>query len=166
VSRIDSGGDAPHLFNDDGDQDRDSPENLQGRSARRSKTPLTIGVTVLLLGLASQLGHARDRGQFANSNPEIKQWFEDLHSGKGPCCSDADGTAISDADWESKDGHYRVRVPRYGYLIGGQQQELVWVDVPEEAVITEPNRVGRTMVWPIYGYLGLTIRCFMPGSMT
>jgi hypothetical protein len=166
VSRIYSGGDAPHLFNDDGDQDRDSPENLQGRSARRSKTLLTIGVTVLLLGLASQLGHARDRGQFANSNPEIKQWFEGLHSGKGPCCSDADGTAISDADWESKDGHYRVRVPRYGYLIGGQQQELVWVDVPEEAVITEPNRVGRTMVWPIYGYLGLTIRCFMPGSMT
>ena len=165
MSRIDSGGDAPHLFNED-DQGRDSLENLQGRSARRSKTLLTIGVTVLLLGLASQLGHARDRGQFANSNPEIKQWFEGLHSGKGPCCSDADGTAISDADWESKDGHYRVRVPRYGYLIGGQQQELVWVDVPEEAVITEPNRVGRTMVWPIYGYLGLTIRCFMPGSMT
>ena len=165
MSRIDSGGDAPHLFNDD-DRDRDRPENLQGHGARRSKTLLTIGVTMLLLGLASQLGHARDRGQFANSNPEIKQWFEGLHSGKGPCCSDADGTAISDADWESKDGHYRVRVPRYGYLIGGQQQELVWVDVPEEAVITEPNRVGRTMVWPIYGYLGLTIRCFMPGSMT
>jgi hypothetical protein len=41
-----------------------------------------------------------------------------------------------------------------------------WVDVPDEAVITEPNRIGRTMVWPIRGYLGLTIRCFMPGSMT
>ena len=51
-------------------------------------------------------------------------------------------------------GHYRVRI------------EGEWVDVPEEAVITEPNRVGRTMVWPIRGYLGLTIRCFMPGSMT
>jgi hypothetical protein len=23
-----------------------------------------------------------------------------------------------------------------------------WVDVPNEAVITEPNRAGRTMVWP------------------
>ena len=40
------------------------------------------------------------------------------------------------------------------------------VDVPDEAVITEPNRIGRTMVWPIRGYLGLSIRCFMPGSMT
>ena len=36
----------------------------------------------------------------------------------------------------------------------------------EDAVITEPNRVGRTMVWPITGYGGTTIRCFMPGSMT
>ena len=67
---------------------------------------------------------------------------------------------------ESRDGHYRVRCPDYGYLLAGQEQELVSVDVPEEAVITEPNRIGRTMVWPLYGYLGLTIRCFMPGSMT
>ena len=29
-----------------------------------------------------------------------------------------------------------------------------WIDVPDEAVITEPNRIGRTMVWPIRGYLG------------
>ena len=41
-----------------------------------------------------------------------------------------------------------------------------WHDVPDDAVITEPNRVGRTMVWPIRGYQGLSIRCFMPGSMT
>ena len=41
-----------------------------------------------------------------------------------------------------------------------------WHDVPEDAVITEPNRAGRTMVWPIRGYQGLSIRCFMPGSMT
>lgn len=121
---------------------------------------------MLLGALASPFGHARDRGQFANANPDLKAWFESLRSGKGPCCSDADGSAISDSDWETKDGHYRVRVPRYGYLANGQQQELVWIDVPEEAVISEPNRVGRTMVWPIYGYLGVSIRCFMPGSMT
>ena len=41
-----------------------------------------------------------------------------------------------------------------------------WIDVPDDAVITEPNRAGRTMVWPIKGALGTTIRCFMPGSMT
>jgi len=119
-----------------------------------------------LVALAAPFGHARDRGQFVNTNADLKAWFDGLRSGKGPCCSDADGSALSDTDWESKDGHYRVRVPRYGYALDGQKQELIWVDVPEEAVISEPNRVGRTMVWPIYGYTGVAIRCFMPGSMT
>jgi hypothetical protein len=111
-------------------------------------------MAVLLLACAASLVYARDRGQYANSSPEIRAWFEGLRSAKGPCCSDADGTAIADADWESSNGHYRVR-------IDGE-----WVEVPDEAVIKEPNRIGRTMVWPIHGYLGLTIRCFMPGSMT
>ncbi|MBH5403031.1 hypothetical protein HZZ13_35335 [Bradyrhizobium sp. CNPSo 4010] len=25
-----------------------------------------------------------------------------------------------------------------------------WVEVPDDSVITEPNRAGRTMVWPYY----------------
>lgn len=103
---------------------------------------------------------ARDpEGRYAAS--PLKPWFDSLKSGKGPCCSDADGSVVSDPDWESKDGHYRVR-------IDGE-----WYDVPDDAVITEPNRVGRTMVWPIplwdYSRGGstkrYTIRCFMPGAM-
>jgi len=91
------------------------------------------------------------------SHPELNEWFNRLTSGKGLCCSFADGSVVSDVDWESKDGHYRVRL------------EGRWVDVPDDAVITEPNRAGRTMVWP-YTYRGtdpphLGIRCFMPGSM-
>jgi hypothetical protein len=119
----------------------------------------------ILYLLLSQPSHARDPdGRYAAS--PLKEWFEGLQSGKGPCCSDADGSAISDADWMSFEGHYRVRVPRHGYLIPGQVQESVWVDVPEDAVITEPNRAGKTMVWPVYGPLGVTVRCFMPGPMT
>jgi hypothetical protein len=30
----------------------------------------------------------------------------------------------------------------------------------------EPNRAGRTMVWPYYINGRTLIRCFMPGSMT
>jgi hypothetical protein len=150
---IDSGGGGPRPWTDD-DGEYDGPENPQGRTGRW-RTPLIVGLALLLLGLASQLGHARDRGQFANANPELRAWFNGLKSQKGLCCSDADGSAISDADWESGNGHYRVR-------IDGE-----WVNVPDEAVITEPNRIGRTMVWPIRdGVGGLYIRCFMPGSMT
>jgi hypothetical protein len=95
---------------------------------------------------------ARDNGQFTQSS--LKPWFDSLKSGKGPCCSDADGFAVSDPDWESRNGHYLVRI------------DNEWIDVPDDAVITEPNRFGRTMVWPIKGSLGIAIRCFMPGSMT
>ena len=136
---------------------RPRAEDINGTAglhrAVRSNKALGLGLAVLLSIISAQLVHARDPdGRYANS--PLKQWFDSLRSGKGPCCSDADGSAVSDVDWESRDGHYRVRV------------EGAWVDVPDEAVITEPNRVGRTMVWPIRGYGGLTIRCFMPGSMT
>ena len=122
------------------------------RRKRRRRTMLQVICVTLLLGPVSQSSDARDDGRYANS--PHKQWFDSLKSGKGPCCSDADGYAVSDPDWESKSGHYRVRI------------EGEWHDVPDDAVITEPNRVGRTMVWPIKGWGGLTIRCFMPGSMT
>jgi hypothetical protein len=95
---------------------------------------------------------AHDDGRYAGS--PLKPWFDSLKSGKGLCCSFADGFAIADPDWESKDGHYRVRL------------EGQWIAVPEDAVITEPNRAGRTMVWPIKNSLGTSIRCFMPGSMS
>jgi hypothetical protein len=120
--------------------------------------PVTLAA---LLALACGIANARDDGRYANST--LKPWFDSLRSGKGPCCSDADGSALSDSDWDSKGGHYRVRVPRS--TIPGGLTELIWVDVPDDAVITEPNRAGRTMVWPIYGYMGVTIRCFMPGAL-
>ncbi len=140
---IDSGGNAPHLCTND------DWENSERRRGRRLKAPLTIGIVVLLLTLGSHLGYAHDP-----SHPELNEWFNKLASGKGLCCSFADGTALSDVDWESRNGHYRVRL------------DNEWIDVPDDAVITEPNRAGRTMVWPLRGYLGTTIRCFMPGSMT
>jgi hypothetical protein len=46
------------------------------------------------------------------------------------------------------------------------RQRINWIDVPDDAVITEPNRAGRTMVWPLRVGNLITIRCFMPGSMT
>ena len=113
---------------------------------------------LLALLALSGVAQARDlEGRFVNS--PLKPWFDQLKSSGGSrCCSDADGTAVSDVDWETKDNHYRVR-------INGS-----WFDVPPEAVITEPNRAGRAMVWPFPMWNGsehtFGIRCFMPGSMT
>lgn len=115
---------------------------------------MLVGVT---LSLTISMASARDDGRYANS--PLKPWFDSLRSGKGPCCSDADGSAVQDADWVSSDSHYRVKL------------EGEWFDVPDEAVLKQPNLYGKTMVWPIfYRSMGkldrVEIRCFIPGSMT
>jgi hypothetical protein len=124
------------------------------RRGKRRRVAWLLGPVGALSLLLSHAVTARDSGQYASTSPELKAWFDGLRSGKGPCCSDADGSAVSDVDWESSSGHYRVRL------------DGKWLDVPDEAVITGPNRIGRTMVWPMRGDSGPVIRCFMPGSMT
>jgi hypothetical protein len=96
---------------------------------------------------------AHDNGRFAAS--PLKEWFDRLASSKGLCCSFADGVSIEDVDWDTRDGHYRVR-------LHGE-----WLLVPEAAVVTEPNRFGPAVVWPYLDKDGITqIRCFIPGAGT
>jgi hypothetical protein len=108
-------------------------------------------VTVCALG--------RDLDGRYNDAP-LREWFNHLASQKGPCCSFADGYIVEDADWGSQNGHYWVRVPK-----AAGSKDMIWVEVPDEALIKEPNKVGRTMVWPLYGIESVSIRCFMPGTM-
>jgi len=104
------------------------------RRAGRQKAPLTIGFAALLLALASHLGHARDLdGRYANS--PLKQWFGPVfRSGKGPCCSDADGSALAMSIGNRKADTIAAARGRMDRC------------ARRKAVITEPNRVGRTMV--------------------
>ncbi len=109
-------------------------------------------VAAIVLLCSTSSAFSRDDGRYANA--PLKPWFEQLSSKKGRCCSDADGHVVLDSDWDSKDGHYRVR-------IDGE-----WIDVPDDAVIRQPNLFGRTVVWPYYedGHVS-QIRCFMVGAM-
>ena len=109
---------------------------------------------IAILALISTAALARNDGRYDNS--PLHKWVDSLRSeGGGPCCSTSDGIVIEDADWESKDGHYRVYINK------------IWIDVPDDRVIKEPNLMGRTMVWPATSSFGIqTVRCFLPGSMT
>ena len=93
--------------------------------------------TVLILLLLYSPALAHDA-----SHPELNDWFNRLQSGRGLCCSFADGSAVRDVDWESKDGHYRIRL------------EGRWITVPDEALITEPDRWDAR--W--FGRFGLTAK--------
>ena len=116
---------------------------------------VSLLLVVASLAIVHGCAHARDLdGRHANS--PLHPWFDQLRSQGGAlCCSDADGIAVSDPDWDMSGGHYRVK------LDGN------WMDVPDDAVVTVPNRAGRTMVWP-YRADGkvIFIRCFMPGIMS
>ena len=115
---------------------------------------LTMAVVLLCstVLVPNQL-YARDDGRFANS--PLKEWFDRLASRNGLCCAFADGVSLQDVDWDTQEGHYRVRI----------QGE--WFVVPDAAVVTEPNRFGPAVVWPYNDRYGNTrIRCFMPGAGT
>jgi len=116
-------------------------DELSRRGAVERKSHMRSALFVLLLLTTATM--ARDDGRYANS--PLKQWFDSLKSGKGFCCSEADG----------RETEYDIRESRYWVPVNG-----VWTEVPEDAVITEPNKVGRPMVWldPLQN-----IRCFIPG---
>jgi hypothetical protein len=113
----------------------------------------TVTVVALCTSLFASSGGllARDDGRYANE--PLHAWFDQLASGKGLCCSFADGVSVKDVDWDTKEGRYRVRLK-------GE-----WVIVPDNAVVTEPNKFGPAVVWPYLDSDGVTqIRCFMPGA--
>ena len=116
----------------------------------RSVAAFAAGVLAVAVSMPSW---AHDDGRYAKMDPNMHAWFDRLASGKGLCCSFADGFSIADVDWDTKDGRFRVRVD-------GQ-----WIDVPDTAVVTEPNRFGPAVVWPYRDADGTTqIRCFLPGA--
>jgi hypothetical protein len=96
---------------------------------------------------------AHDDGRYAQTDPSIKKWVEGLTDDQGAgCCATADGYAPEEVEWDIDTGKYRVRI------------DGKWVDVPDGAVIKEPNRLGYAVVWYWRGYSTIHIRCFLPGS--
>ena len=120
-----------------------------------------MSAVILLVLIGVAFAHAPER-------PDLNGWFSALKSGaKDPCCEGSDASVLKDSDWESHDGHYRVFI------------EEKWWDVPDGAVVTGPNKFGRTLVWPIFYWNPPTddrtgkrsldrvlIRCFMAGPLS
>jgi hypothetical protein len=117
----------------------------------RLTCPALTVVALCMLLLVPNRVSARDDGRYADA--PLKTWFDKLASGKGLCCSFADGVSVENVDWDTQDGRYRVRMQ-------GQ-----WFVVPDTALVTEPNRFGPAVVWPYQDGNGVTqIRCFLPGA--
>lgn len=118
---------------------------------------------VPLLVAHLNLVQVHDDGRYANS--PLKAWFDSLGSKRGLCCSFADGITLKGVDWRS------INDPKKSHVHFQVQIKGKWWDVPDDAVLTVPNRAGRTIVWPVFTYGGnnklidVYIRCFLPGAM-
>lgn len=109
------------------------------------KGPLLIGiavVVVVLLGLWwTAVAHGHD-----SARPELDKWFASLRNkNKYLCCDQR----------EAKETEYDMRGNHYWVPVNG-----TWTEVPDAAVLKEPNKFGRPLLWlTAHG----VIRCFMPG---
>jgi hypothetical protein len=90
----------------------------------------------------------------------LQPWFQSLQNKKGLyCCAEADGHPLDESEWDIKNDSYRVFL------------KDKWIVVPDEAVISSPNKLGKAIVW-LWPYDVLRwggggdnpIRCFIPGS--
>lgn len=110
--------------------------------------------------------HGREQypGQYAQVDPAIKKWFDEqkIPGTSRLCCSEADGVY---AEEDIRDGHYWARFVAVQHNDGAPPTEIKsgWMQVPDEAVIHDPNRHGAPVVW--WGWQNaLFIRCYAPGG--
>jgi hypothetical protein len=115
---------------------------------------LILGV-LLMLSIVGCFAHDHDK-------PELNGWYPTLKNQRGgPCCDGSDfhgenptATALDDVEWTNDSGHFKV-------LLEGK-----WLDVPPDAVVVQPNRDGRAIVWFGHANGEPFVRCFLPGTFS
>ncbi len=120
----------------------------------RWSTPLIAAELWLAVSLLiGRPAVARDMDQHDNVSPEIQAWVTGLKNGSGvSCCATADGWKPEVVQWDFDKHGYKVQIEGH------------WVDVPDEAVIHGPNKLGHAEVW-YYHLDGVPrVRCFLPGE--
>lgn len=108
-----------------------------------------------MLLLAATAAYAMDRGQWTDA--PLHAWFEKLQSGRGLCCSFADGRTVEGSDWGTgKPDVITMTDMASGYAFqnvetGRVPPELYWVIIDGEKLFK--NGADQT-----------EIRCFIAGG--
>ena len=90
---------------------------------------------------------ARDDGRFANS--PLKPWFDRLASGKGLCCSFADGFSVQDVDWDTHPNFFLCEIIREIWVRSANLQSvIVFLTQPPSRCNHRRTRSRRERVRP------------------
>jgi hypothetical protein len=139
------------------------PQSAQRKDVKQTRIRQGAAILGAAFMVLTSVAAARDDGRYQNVDPTLKAWVKSLTDKKGNgCCDTADGYP-AEVEWDNDTGHYRVRIAPRNDL------KAEWYEVPEEAIIEKPNRLGYAMVWwyPSFladGRLVAKIRCFIPGA--
>lgn len=109
---------------------------------------LIVSLIVLTMAIFIHPLRAHD-----HTRPFLNDWLKGLQSKNNMLCCDGNDTDAIE-DWETKDNRYRVKF------------RGAWYDVPDSAIVDGPNKGGDALLWMNKGFMGMSVRCFMPGSMT
>lgn len=120
---------------------------MLGWSGGKSRLGLALVIIAAVFILKPAFGHDHNK-------PGLDAWYSGLRSAKGPCCGgpSVDAKTLDGPEWGRIGNHYWVIVDGVRHV------------VPDDAILNQPNIDGRTLVWPIGGWGGVTIRCFLPGA--
>lgn len=101
--------------------------------------------------------------------PELDAWYKSLRSVAGYyCCDGSDAFSVLDPDWDtnddpktSDDWPYKVKV-----FLPLTKEKTAWILVNKINVVKDNNRAGIAKVWPVVDRTGVSIRCFLPGTLS
>jgi hypothetical protein len=76
-----------------------------------------------------------------NYTPEQRKWFQEqkVPNGRITCCSVSDGALVEE---DIRENHYWIKCP-----LDTKCPFKKWTQVPDEALIKGPNKIGRPVVW-------------------
>lgn len=109
---------------------------------------IIVSLFLLVMALSIHPIRAHDHGRSS-----LIDWLKTLQNRNNALCCNGDDTDAIE-DWEAKNDRFRVK-------FRGE-----WYDVPDSAIVDGPNKGGDALLWMNKGFLGMSVRCFMPGPMT
>lgn len=93
--------------------------------------------------------------KYAQYTLQQREWFQRQISPrtKISCCNEADGEMVEE---DIRDGSYWVR----SEITAG-----LWIKIPDDIIIREPNLMGRPVVWWRFGDGRPQPYCYAPGGL-
>ena len=123
-----------------------------------------VAVLIVLVAATSIAAPALARyvGEPVQFTPDIAEWIRGLHSpsSRASCCD------ISDGEFTQQD----IRLGADGRTHWWATIKGDWFEIPDDAVVTGPNFLGRPIIWSV-SYINIDglpvtlIRCFLPGAL-